>query len=90
MDGQLHAASDAVDYLAYAIAHTSADPAAAYVVTPARAWELGAGALLAAHPRCFGAAARDPEHPACINLNLRKTVVPRRRRRPVDPTCPAT
>jgi peptidoglycan/LPS O-acetylase OafA/YrhL len=47
MDGQLQAASDAVDYLAYAIAHTSADPAAAYVVTPTRAWELGAGALLA-------------------------------------------
>src|SRR3954453_1708292 len=33
--------------LLYSIAHTSADPAAAYFVTPTRAWELGAGALLA-------------------------------------------
>jgi peptidoglycan/LPS O-acetylase OafA/YrhL len=33
--------------LAYSIAHTAADPAAAYFVTPTRAWELGAGALLA-------------------------------------------
>jgi peptidoglycan/LPS O-acetylase OafA/YrhL len=29
------------------VLHTSADPAAAYFVTPTRAWELGAGALLA-------------------------------------------
>jgi peptidoglycan/LPS O-acetylase OafA/YrhL len=33
--------------LVYSIVHTSADPAAAYFVTPTRAWELGAGALLA-------------------------------------------
>jgi peptidoglycan/LPS O-acetylase OafA/YrhL len=33
--------------LVYSIAHTTADPAAAYFVTPTRAWELGAGALLA-------------------------------------------
>jgi peptidoglycan/LPS O-acetylase OafA/YrhL len=33
--------------LLYSIGHTSADPAAAYFVTPTRAWELGAGALLA-------------------------------------------
>ena len=33
--------------LVYSIAHTAADPAAAYFVTPTRAWELGAGALLA-------------------------------------------
>ena len=30
--------------------HTAADPAAAYFVTPTRAWELGAGALLALAP----------------------------------------
>lgn len=33
--------------LVYSIAQTAADPAAAYFVTPTRAWELGAGALLA-------------------------------------------
>jgi peptidoglycan/LPS O-acetylase OafA/YrhL len=33
--------------LFYSMAHTAADPAAAYFVTPTRAWELGAGALLA-------------------------------------------
>ena len=33
--------------LVYSILHTAADPAAAYFVTPTRAWELGAGALLA-------------------------------------------
>jgi peptidoglycan/LPS O-acetylase OafA/YrhL len=33
--------------LLYSVVHTSADPAAAYFVTPTRAWELGAGALLA-------------------------------------------
>jgi peptidoglycan/LPS O-acetylase OafA/YrhL len=33
--------------LGYSIADTGADPAAAYFVTPTRAWELGAGALLA-------------------------------------------
>jgi peptidoglycan/LPS O-acetylase OafA/YrhL len=33
--------------LAYGIAHTTSDPAAAYFVTPTRAWELGAGGLLA-------------------------------------------
>src|SRR3954447_16522530 len=32
----------------YALQMTAADPAAAYFVTPARAWELGAGGLLAA------------------------------------------
>jgi peptidoglycan/LPS O-acetylase OafA/YrhL len=36
--------------LAYGIAHTTTDPAAAYFVTPTRAWELGAGALLALIP----------------------------------------
>ena len=33
--------------LVYSVAHTAADPAAAYFVTPTRIWELGAGALLA-------------------------------------------
>jgi peptidoglycan/LPS O-acetylase OafA/YrhL len=33
--------------LVYSVVHTTADPAAAYFVTPTRAWELGAGALLA-------------------------------------------
>jgi peptidoglycan/LPS O-acetylase OafA/YrhL len=36
--------------LLYSVVHTSADPAAAYFVTPTRAWELGAGALLALAP----------------------------------------
>jgi peptidoglycan/LPS O-acetylase OafA/YrhL len=34
-----------------------------------------ADAVLAAGPRCFGAAARDPAHP-CVNPRLRRTVVP--------------
>jgi peptidoglycan/LPS O-acetylase OafA/YrhL len=33
--------------LLYSVAHTAADPTAAYFVTPTRTWELGAGALLA-------------------------------------------
>ena len=33
--------------LAYSICHTAANPAAAYFVTPTRAWEFGAGGLLA-------------------------------------------
>jgi peptidoglycan/LPS O-acetylase OafA/YrhL len=33
--------------LVYSVVDTGADPAAAYFVTPTRAWELGAGALLA-------------------------------------------
>jgi peptidoglycan/LPS O-acetylase OafA/YrhL len=36
--------------LLYSVLHTAADPAAAYFVTPTRAWELGAGALLALVP----------------------------------------
>jgi peptidoglycan/LPS O-acetylase OafA/YrhL len=36
--------------LGYSILHTATDPAAAYFVTPTRAWELGAGALLALAP----------------------------------------
>jgi peptidoglycan/LPS O-acetylase OafA/YrhL len=37
--------------LAYGIYKTTADPAAAYFVTPARAWEFGAGGLLALLPQ---------------------------------------
>jgi peptidoglycan/LPS O-acetylase OafA/YrhL len=33
--------------LVFSIAYTASDPGAAYFVTPTRAWELGAGALLA-------------------------------------------
>jgi peptidoglycan/LPS O-acetylase OafA/YrhL len=36
--------------LAYSIVDTAADPAAAYFVTPARAWEFAAGGLLALAP----------------------------------------
>jgi peptidoglycan/LPS O-acetylase OafA/YrhL len=36
--------------LAYGVYITAADPAAAYFVTPARAWEFGAGGLLALLP----------------------------------------
>ena len=37
--------------LAYSIYYTEANPAAAYFVTPTRAWEFGAGGLLALLPR---------------------------------------
>lgn len=36
--------------LVYSIDHTASDPASAYFVTPTRAWELGAGGLLALAP----------------------------------------
>ena len=46
-------------------------------------------ALLAAAPRCFGAAARDPEHP-CENQQLRLQVVPipLEAKRQRNPPCP--
>jgi peptidoglycan/LPS O-acetylase OafA/YrhL len=34
-----------------------------------------AKAVIASHPRCFGAASRDPEHP-CTNPQLKYTVIP--------------
>jgi peptidoglycan/LPS O-acetylase OafA/YrhL len=37
--------------LAWSIVHTPADPAAAYFVTPTRAWEFGLGGLLALVPQ---------------------------------------
>ena len=37
--------------LIYSVLHTAADPAAAYFVTPTRAWEFGLGGLLALAPR---------------------------------------
>jgi peptidoglycan/LPS O-acetylase OafA/YrhL len=40
--------------LAYSISRTAAGPAAAYFVTPTRAWEFGAGGLLALLPRSEG------------------------------------
>jgi hypothetical protein len=40
-----------------------------------RAAERISHGVLAAHPACFAAAARDPEHP-CVNPQLRLTVVP--------------
>jgi peptidoglycan/LPS O-acetylase OafA/YrhL len=46
--------------LAYSVYKTAADPAAAYFVTPTRAWEFGAGGLLA-----FAAAGR-PRPVVCL------------------------
>jgi peptidoglycan/LPS O-acetylase OafA/YrhL len=43
--------------LAYGIWRTATDPAAAYFTTPTRAWEFGAGGLLALLPRFDGAPA---------------------------------
>jgi peptidoglycan/LPS O-acetylase OafA/YrhL len=40
--------------LAYSMSRTAASPAAAYFVTPTRAWEFGAGGLLAMLPRAEG------------------------------------
>jgi peptidoglycan/LPS O-acetylase OafA/YrhL len=40
--------------LAYSMTRTAASPAAAYFVTPTRAWEFGAGGLLAMLPRRDG------------------------------------
>ncbi|HEY1539294.1 MAG TPA: acyltransferase family protein [Solirubrobacteraceae bacterium] len=44
-------------------------------------------ALVAHHPRCFGAAARDPDHP-CENPKLRFTVVPAPVAAKVEPSAP--
>jgi peptidoglycan/LPS O-acetylase OafA/YrhL len=44
--------------LAYSVAETSGDPAAAYFVTPTRVWELAAGGLLALLPVVAGAERR--------------------------------
>src|SRR5438309_1746512 len=41
--------------LGYGIYATAADPAAAYFVTPTRAWEFGVGGLLALSPAIAGA-----------------------------------
>jgi peptidoglycan/LPS O-acetylase OafA/YrhL len=42
--------------LGYSVLDTAADPAAAYFVTPTRAWEFGVGGLLALAPRPLGPA----------------------------------
>jgi SGNH domain (fused to AT3 domains)/Acyltransferase family len=44
--------------LAYSIHATATDPATAYFATPARAWEFGAGGLLALIPTCVGSRVR--------------------------------
>src|ERR1700758_3409630 len=43
----------------------------------------------ASHPRCFGAAARDPENP-CENPRLRFSVRPSPRDAPLEPSEPCT
>jgi hypothetical protein len=47
----------------------------AYVQAQIRADEHATAAVVSSHPACFGAAARDPEHP-CSNPQLRLRVVP--------------
>jgi SGNH domain-containing protein len=47
-----------------------------------------ARASTTAHPRCFGAAARDPDHQPCANPELRLTVLPRPRDAPLEPSGP--
>jgi peptidoglycan/LPS O-acetylase OafA/YrhL len=47
-----------------------------YVHAQVRKDELLTQRILAKHPRCFGAAARDPEHQPCDNPSLAFTVVP--------------
>ncbi|MGC1213639.1 MAG: acyltransferase family protein [Micromonospora sp.] len=54
---------------AYSVYETSANGAAAYFVTPTRAWEFGAGALLAALPG-FGRSAGDQTRAAISWLGL--------------------
>jgi peptidoglycan/LPS O-acetylase OafA/YrhL len=44
--------------LAYSIHATATDPATAYFATPPRAWEFGAGGLLALIPTCVGSRVR--------------------------------
>ena len=39
------------------------------------------------HPSCFGAAARDPEHP-CVNPDLRLSVVPSPDDAQIEPSAP--
>jgi hypothetical protein len=46
-----------------------------HVQAQIRAAQAQAAQLVAAHPPCFGAAARDPLHP-CVNRALRRQVVP--------------
>ena len=47
-----------------------------YVQAQIRNDQLVTQRTLASHPRCFGAAARDPEHPGCTNPSLEFAVVP--------------
>ena len=50
--------------------------AGSHVAHQVRAEERATERVLAAHPRCFGAAARDPARRPCENPSLRRTVVP--------------
>jgi SGNH domain-containing protein len=50
--------------------------ASSHVTHQVRAEERVTERVLAAHPSCFGAAARDPRRRPCENPSLRRTVVP--------------
>lgn len=53
----------------------------------ASAGQATAGGV-AGHPKCFGAAARDPEHQPCVNSALRLSVVPRPGDALIEPSAP--
>jgi len=65
----------AVAVAASALLLTACSGATAYLQRQIDGAERASAAVLASHPRCFGAAARDPRTP-CTNPRLRLTVVP--------------
>jgi len=65
----------AVAVAASALLLTACSGASAYLERQIAGAERASAAVLASHPRCFGAAARDPRRP-CSNPRLRLMVVP--------------